>query len=535
VKMPMHSACRSSALHMLLIGIAAISFLAPTIGRTQDLTVGTRSEMTLDPHFFWSTPNRAYNVQLYGSLVRLNNDLKAVPMLASSWRLVDDQTWEFKLDTRAQFHNGNAVTAEDVVASFDRGINLPNTAGSYKGALGGIKGYKAVDSQTVQFTTAEADPALLFKLAQIAVIPADIAKSATQEDFITGHAAIGAGPYKFVQFQAGNRLIWERNDRYFGERPRWARVTWRVITDDAARVAALIGGDVDLIDLVPPTFVPRLKSDARTVVHMASSDRTMYLIPDTERDKSPFVRDVDGQPLDRNPLKDVRVRRAMSLAIDRDTLVQKVMDGAGIPANQTVAPGVLGYASDLSAPRFDLDEAKRLLAEAGYPKGFGLTIHCTNDRYINDGRLCQAIGQMLSRLGLKMEVQALPRAVMFPRITNHDGERTSLMLLAFGSATTGDAGGILNNTIHTHDKSRGFGAWNVGHYSNPQIDALIDKAATTLDSDERGKIQAEAVAGAMRDLATIPLFHSSVVNATKKGLTYQTYADESTIADAARP
>jgi peptide/nickel transport system substrate-binding protein len=239
--------------------------------------------------------------------------------------------------------------------------------------------------------------------------------------------------------------------------------------------------------------------------------------------------------MDRNPLQDVRVRRAMSLAIDRDALVQRIMDGTGVPANQTVAPGVLGYAETLPAPRSDPAEARRLLAEAGYPQGFALTIHCTNDRYVNDARLCQAIGTMLTRIGLRMEVQAQPRTVIFPRIIDHAGERTSLTLLAFGSGTTGDAGGILNNTIHSFDRERGYGQWNVGHYANPEIDAMIERAATTLDPEARARLQAQAVQAAMEDVAVVPLFHSSVINASRRGLAYRVYADESTIADAASP
>jgi len=514
-----------------LVATCAGACFSPSIA--QELTIGTRSEMTLDPHHFWSTPNRAYNVQLYGTLVRLDERLQAQPMLAESWKLVDDTTWEFKIDAHARFHNSQPVTADDVVASFERARDLPNAAASYRGAIDGIKELGAVNPQTVRFLTKRPDPALLHQVAQVAIIPREIARTALQSDFISGKAAIGAGPYKFVEFQAGNRLVLTRNEDFAGEKGRWARVTFRTITDDAARVAALIGGDVDLIDLVPPSFIARLKSEQRTVVHMGTSDRTMYLIPDVGRDQSPFIRDVGGQPLSKNPLKDLRVRRAISLAIDRETLVQKVMEGAGQPANQTVAPGVLGYAEALPALRLDLAEAKRLLAEAGYPEGFQLTIHCTNDRYINDSRICQSIGQMLSRLGIKMDVQALPRAVLFPRITNHEGERISLALLAFGSGTTGDAGGILNNTIHTWDRQRGFGAWNVGHYSNPELDAAIESAAATLDASERGKRQAKAVAVAMEDLAVIPLFHSNVVVTSKKGLHYRIYADESTIADAA--
>jgi peptide/nickel transport system substrate-binding protein len=513
--------------------VAGAALGSGTTGWAQTLTIGTRSEMTLDPHFLWSTPNRAYNVQLYGSLVRLDDRLRPLPMLATGWKLVNETTWEFKLNSNARFHNGKPVEADDVVASFERAQTLPNAAASYRGALSEIVSVQRIDAHTVRFVTAKPDPALLHRVAQIAIIPREIARTASQADFIAGRSAVGAGPYRFVSFQAGDRLVLARNDQYFGERPQWEKVVFRTITDDAARVAALLGRDVDLIDLVPPRDISRLTSDPGIIVHTGTSDRTMYIVPDTGRSRSPFVRDADGRPLERNPMQDVRVRRAMSLAIDRRVLVDRVMDGAGEPANQTVAVGVLGYAKDLPASKFDLEQAKRLLADAGYPKGFGLTIHCSNDRYINDARLCQALGQMLSRLGLQMEVQTLPRAVLFPRITRQDGEGTSLMLLAFGSGTTGDAGGILNNTIHSFDRGKGLGAWNVGHYSNPQIDQLIEGAGTMLDATRRGSAQANAIALAMQDVAVIPLFHSQVIFASRKGIRYRIYADESTLADAA--
>ena len=520
----------------VVAAICLSTFAAGAVpAEAQELTIGTRSEMTLDPHFLWSTPNRAYNVQLYGALMRLDETMRAQPMLAETHKLVDDSTWEFRLNPKARFHNGETVTADDVVASFDRALNLPKAAASYKGALRGIKSFKVVDAQTVRFMTDGPNPALPHQLAQIAIVPASIAKTASQGDFISGKAAIGAGPYRFVAFKPGDRLVLERNEDYFGEKARWAKVTFRAISDDAARVAALLGGDVDLIDYVPPLDVARLRKEEKLTVHKGPADRTMYLIPDTGRDRSPFVRGPDGKALDRNPMKDLRVRKAMSLAIDRDALVQRVMDGAGTPANQNVAPAVRGHTDGLPPARFDLEKAKALLAEAGYPKGFGLTVHCTNDRYVNDARICQAVGQMLARLGLKMTVETLPKAVMFPRIRDHKGERTSLALLSFGSGTSGDAGGVLTHTIHSYNPQKGFGTWNPGHYSNPDIDKLIEEATTTLDAEKRGKIQSQAVRKAMEDLAVIPLFYNNVIVASRKDLSYRIYADQSTVADAAIP
>jgi len=519
------------------IGRAAVIGSVLFVGQAAaaDLTIGTRSEMTMDPHFFWSTPNRAYNVQIYGSLVRLDGSMRTQPMIASDWSLVDDTTWDFKIDPAATFHNGAKVTAQDVEASFDRAMTLENAAASYKGALRGVESVQAVDDETVRIKTAKANPALLHQVAQVSIIPADIAASADQSDFIAGDAAIGAGPYAVVEFRAGDRLVVERNDAYFGPKAKWDRVTFRVISDDAARVAALLGGDVDLIDFVPPVDLARLRQEEDIKVHRDTSDRTMFLIPDVGRDVSPFVTDKAGNALDKNPLQDVRVRKAIAMAIDRDALVSRIMDGAGTPANQNVAPQVLGHAHGLPDIEYDLDAAKALLSDAGYPDGFGLTIHCTNDRYVNDGRICQALGQMLARLGLSMKVEALPKAVMFPRIRDAEGERTSLMLLSFGSGTSGDAGGTLTHTIHSYDKDRGFGTWNVGRYSNEEIDAIIETAGTTLDTGTRARLQSEAVAMAIADMAVIPLFYNNVIVASRADLDYEIHADQSTIADAVTP
>ena len=500
-----------------------------------ELTIGTRSEMTMDPHFFWSTPNRAYNVQIYGSLVRLDNSMRTRPMIAKEWSLVDGTTWDFEIDPTARFHNGAKVTAKDVEVSFDRALNLENAAASYKGALRGVESVRAIDGDTIRVKTKEPNPALLHQVAQVSIIPADIAASANQMDFIAGKAVVGAGPYKFVEFKAGDRLVIERNEDYFGPKAKWDRVTFRVISDDAARVAALLGGDVDVIDFVPPVDLARLKQEKDIKVHRGTSDRTMFLIPDVGRDVSPFVTDKEGNALDKNPLQDVRVRKAIAMAIDRDALVARIMDGAGTPANQNVAPRVLGHAPGLPEIKYDLEAARTLLADAGYPDGFGLTIHCTNDRYVNDGRICQALGQMLARLGLDMKVEALPKAVMFPRIRDAEGERTSLMLLSFGSGTSGDAGGTLTHTIHTYDKDRGFGTWNVGRYSNNGVDKIIEEAVTTLDADARASLQSKAISMAMADMAVIPLFYNNVIVASRADLEYTIYADQSTVADAATP
>lgn len=515
-----------------IAAVAIMLMLGAGATQAQNLMIGARAEVTMDPHHLWLVSNISYYVQLFGMLTQLDASAQAQPMLADSWRLLDERTWEFKLNPKAKFHNGQPVTSADVVASFLRARDLPNAAASFKGAFQGIAEFRAVDAHTLHLITDRPNGSVPQQVSQVAVMPQDIAKTATQADFISGRAAIGAGPYRFVRYQAGDRLVLARNDDYFGARPRWAQVTFRFIADDAARVAALLGGDVDLIDFVQPADIRRLQSDPRTAVHMRDSDRVMYLIPDTGREKSPFLRGNDGQPLDRNPMRDVRVRQAFSLAIDRAALADRIMDGAASPANQTVPPGFGGYAEKMAQPRFDLDEAKRLMAAAGYADGFRMTIHCPNDRYVNDARMCQAVAPMLARLGVRMEVVTEPRSVFFPRVTNHEGERASFMLLAWGSAWTGDASGALAQTLHSLDKQKGLGTWNLGHYANPEVDSLIERSSTLTDRGERSRVQGEAMALAMQDVAVIPLMTLKAAYASKRSITYKPSADENTLAES---
>lgn len=516
-----------------LIAVAAIA-LACASAWAQHLTIGARAEVTMDPHHQWLASNISYYRQIYGSLTVLSPDAQAQPMLAD-FRMLNDTNWEFKLKPGAKFHNGKPVTAQDVVASLNRAKSLPNAAASYAGALQTVSEIKALDVQTVILTTERPNGNIPQQLTQIAIIPKDVADTATRDDFSSGKAAIGAGPYKVVRYRPGDRLELSRFEEVVGPKPHWATVTYRFIADDAARLAALIGGDVDLIDYVPPADLARIQSDKRLAVHSRASDRVMYLIPDASREKSPFVTDLEGKPLDKNPLKDLRVRKAISLAIDRDALVRSVMDGAAQAASQSLPSGFVGYSTDLAVPKFDLNQAKRLLADAGYPKGFGLTIHCTNDRYVNDARICQAVGQMLSRLGLKMNVVTQPKSVFFTQMTNHAGDRGSLLLLAWGSAWTGDASGLLSQTLHAYDKSKGLGTWNLGHYSNEQVDSLVQLSNVTVDRERKGRYQSMAIRTAMEDVAHIPLLALRVVNASKREIAFTPFADEAMPATAARP
>ncbi len=496
-----------------------------------DAIIGARTELAMDPHAQWLDTNTSYYNHLYGSLARIDEKSAIVADLAESWSVVSDTEWRFTLRKGVKFHDGSDFDAADVVASFQRARTLPTATSPFTGAIATVKNVTAIDSMTISIATTRPDPVLLHAIANIQIIPSELA-AATTDSFNTGKSVVGTGPYRFVSYSAGDRLVLERNPGYWGSPAKWDRVTFRFIPDDAARVAALLGRDVDLIDFVPPRLVQRIQSSDHASIVTGASDRPVFLILDVERDRSPYIKDVSGAQSVKNPFKDRRVREALTLAVDRDVLTRVIMVGAATASSQPTAPGFGGYNDALKVSPYDPARAKLLLAEAGYPNGFGLTIHCTNDRYVHDDKICQGIGQMFSRIGLKMTVEALPRSVFFPKATNHTSdERYSLMLLGWGNSSTGDAG-LIPNMLHTLDRSRGYGTWNLGHYSNPEVDRTIETAVSTMDLKRRYDGLAAAMKLAMEDFALIPLHTQSVVMGVRKGLTYTTWANERTIADS---
>lgn len=512
-------------------GAILLLFMTSVVSAAE-LKIGTSHDITMDPHFMWTDSNVSYYLQIYGGLTNQNSQLQVEPGLAASWEPVSDTEWRFHLRKGVHFHDGSPLTAQDVVASYER-MTTVKAAAPFTGAIAGFVGIKAIDDYTVDITTSRPNPVLPQRTALIQILPSKIAESATSEDFTTGRAVVGSGPYKFVSYKPGDSLVLERNPDYWGEPAKWDKVTFRFMTDAGARVAALLGHDVDMIDSVPPAMVARLKSDSQINVVTGPSSRTIYLTLDTGRDQTPYVKDLNGQPAAKNPYKDKRVREALSLAIDRQAIKERVLDGFGFPTGEIVPAGFGGYSASIQTPKYDVARAKQLLADAGYASGFGLTIHCPNDRYVEDARICQVLGQMFSHIGLKVDVQTMPNAVLNTTALDPNGPRVSLAMVGW-SDSSGEAL-VLANCIHTPDKTKLLGGWNWGHYSNPKIDTLIEEAGTTLDTAKRHALLADAMAAAMDDVAVIPLHYQSVIVATRKGLTYKTWPPEYTFADSAIP
>jgi len=496
----------------------------------QELKVGLAAEPSaMDPHFHNLTPNNSLLSHIFERLIEMDEKQRLIPGLAESWKIVDGTIWEFKLRAGVKWHDGSPFTADDVVFTINRAGNVPNSPSSFGSAVKGKTATK-VDDLTVRISTPTVYPTMGNDLATIMVVSKKYGEGATTEDYNTGKAAIGTGPYKLVKFTPGDRIEVARNDAYWGKKPKWEKVTFRPIKVGPARVAALLAGDVDLIEDVPTSDIERLKKEPKLEISQGVSNRLVYFFVDHQRDTTPFAKGKDGADI-KNPFKDRRVRLAMSKAINRDAIVQRVMEGVAIPASQFLPEGYFGVSDKLKPERFDLDGAKKLLAEAGLPNGFKLTLHSPNGRYTNDTKIAEAVAQMLTRAGIETNLELLPPAVFFQRASAggpNGGPEFSFILVGW-SAGTGEASGSLKPLVQTFNREKGTGATNRGRYSNPEVDKLIDEALQTVDDPKRAALLAQATDIAIGDLAVIPLHYQVNTWAAKKGLKYTARSDEYTL------
>ncbi|MBR0670606.1 ABC transporter substrate-binding protein [Neoroseomonas soli] len=518
---------RRSSLALLLA--AAVS--TPALGQT--LTMGAGAPSTsLDPHFFNAAPNSSVAAHIFSRLVERDARVRTFPGLAESWRAISPTVWEFKLRAGVKWHDGRDFTADDVVFTFGRAPNVPNSPGGFGGFLRMVERVEVVDPLTLRIHTRAPHPLLPVDLSYIFIVSRHAGEGATTDDYNSGRAAIGTGPYRLRSHAPGERVEFERNDAYWGQREPWSRAVWRVIANDSARTAALLAGDIDLIDQVPSSDIERLRRESRVALHQIQGLRMIYIQADFSRDGNlPMVADNAGQPIAANPFKDVRVRRALSTAINRQALADRVMEGTAAPSGQWLPPGVYSFNPAVPVPAFDPDGARRLLAEAGYPQGFRLTLVTPNDRYPNDARTAQAVAQMWTRIGIRTEVQALPWSSFSARAARQE---FPIRLAGWGSST-GEASYAAINIMGTYNREQRRGASNAGRYSNPQLDALVDRATTILDDEERERVLHDVVKLAMDDEALIPIFHLINTWATRRGITYEARMDEGTRAMAARP
>jgi peptide/nickel transport system substrate-binding protein len=512
----------------IVTGFAASSLLSPL--SASELKVGLAAPpSSIDPHFHNLSPNNSLLSHFYDRLVHQDTDQALIPGLAESWKAVNDTTWEFKLRKGVKFHDGSPFTANDVLCTFKRAPSVPNSPSSFGLYLKG-KTAEKVDDHTVLVKTATPQPLVPNDLSTIAIVSKSAGCEAKTEDYNAGKAAVGTGPFKFVEYVPGDRIVMAANEGYWGGRPAWSKVTFRPITSAPARVAAILAGDVDVIEDVPTADIAKLSKDARVSIAQTVSNRVIYFHLDHFRETSPFITAKDGSAI-KNPLRDLRVRLAISKAINRDAIVERVMEGAAIPAGQLLADKFFGVSKSLKTEKYDVEGAKKLMKDAGYEGGFKMKIHGPNGRYVNDAKIAEVVAQMLTRIGIDTSLETLPPAVFFRRASSGGPDNMpefSFILVGWGSGT-GENSSPLRSLLYTVDPSRGTGAANRGRYSNPDVDKLVDAALVSVDDEKRADLLAKATDVAIGDLGIIPSHYQLNVWATRKGLKIAPRTDEYTL------
>jgi peptide/nickel transport system substrate-binding protein len=513
----------------------AVAALISSAGAAE-LKVGLAAPPSaMDPHFHNLTPNNSLLSHIYDRLVHQDPSQALTPGLAESWKAINDTTWQFNLRKGVTFHDGSPFTADDVLCTFSRAPNVPNSPSSFGLYLKG-KTAEKVDDHTVLVRTKEPHPLVPNDLSTIYIVSKSAGCEGKTEDFNSGKASVGTGPFKFAEYVPGDRIVMTANDRYWGGKPAWSKVTFKPIQAGPARVAAVLAGDVDVIEDVPTADMGNLAKDGRVGISQTVSNRVIYFHLDHFRETSPHITAKDGGAI-KNPLRDARVRLAISKAINREAIVERVMEGAAIPAGQLLPEKFFGVSKNLKPERHDVDRAKKLMKDAGFEGGFKMRIHGPNGRYVNDAKIVEVVAQMLTRIGIDASVETMPPAVFFRRASSGGPDNTpefSFILVGWGSGT-GEASSPLRSLLYTFDTSRGTGAANRGRYSNAEVDKLVDAALVSVDDERRADLLAKATEAAIGDLGIIPVQYQLNVWATRKGLKIVPRTDEYTMVTGVSP
>ncbi len=515
----------------LLVATAAAALAAFTVSaQSAELKIGyAQAPTSIDPHFHNSGNNSAFARHVFDPLIINENGLQ--PGLATSWSALSDTEWEIKLREGVSFHDGSPFTAADVIFTIERLPNVPDSPSSFAASVQSIEDIEAVDDYTLRLTTAAPSPVLPHNLSEFVIVSDEVGASAATADYTTGAAMVGTGPYRFVSSRASELYSLARNDDYWGEAQPWETVEIRVIESAPARVAALLSGDVDLIERAPAKDVVRLSEDPGTVTFSGPTNRVVFVSLDVQREnvQANYARDNDGNPLTQNPMMDQRVRQALSMAIPRDALIERALGGDGVLTSNLVPPGFFGYDDSLQVQAYDPDGAKALLAEAGYPDGFQITFHASTDRIAYAPEVVQVLAQVWSRIGVTTELETMPHSVYIPKTNDFE---YAYMLHSWG--TSSDAGYTLNGIAVTRDKPNGKGPSNRGRYSSSHVDALVAEAQTTLDPVKREALLHEAMGIVISDHGIIPLYAQKSTWGARANVVYEPLVSQFTLASRAK-
>jgi peptide/nickel transport system substrate-binding protein len=463
---------------------------------------------SMDPHSLNESLQLSFTGSVYEPLVGRDKKMGLIPLLAVKWTQKSPTLWRFDLRHNVKFHDGTPFTADDVLFTFKRAAG---DGSDMKGYVASFKDARKIDDHTIEIETTAPNPILPDLLTSLYVMskkwceenkaekPVDRRKGIEN---VASFKANGTGPFRLKERQPSTRTVLVRNFNYWDKvESNLDEVVFTPIGNDATRVAALVSGEIDVMEPVPLQDVDRVKGDGQHSVLQGPELRTIFLGMDQKRDELQFS-NIKGK----NPFKDKRVRQAFYQAIDVEAIHSRVMRGASTVTAEMVGPGVRGFQPDMNKRLpYDPEGAKKLLAEAGYPSGFEVAMNCPNDRYVNDAAICQAVAASLARIGVKINLQTETKVTYFPKILRRD---TSFYLLGW-TPTTSDAHDTMTNIMATPN-DKGQGQFNLGSYSNPKFDELTQKVQAETDDKKRNEMIREAFKIHFDDVGHIPLHQQAL-------------------------
>ena len=500
--------------------LTAVLFATSTVlAQAQPVTLkwGAQNDiLTLDPHSQNHATTNAILMNSYEGLTRYNAKFEVEPALATKWTIVSPTQVRFELRKGVKFTDGSNFTADDVIFSFGR-ISQPN--GTMQIYVSGIKDIKKVDDHTIDMNLSAPNPTLLRSLIDFRMMSkgwaeknktTDVQNYKAKEENFASRNVNGTGAYQITSWSPDQKITMTINKNWWDKHQgNVTDVVYTPIKSDPTRVAALLSGELDLLTDLPTQDVNRLRGDSKLKLLEGNEVRTIYLAMDMASTELKYS-DVKGK----NPFKDKRVRQAFYQAIDIEGIKRTVMRGAATPAAMLLPPQVNGYVADLGKRLpFDVEASKKLMAEAGYPSGFEIKMNCPNDRYVNDGEICQAVAANLARIGVKINLEAETKGTYFPKILTRN---TSFYMLGW-TASTVDVHNVLYPIMSSPGEG-GRGQFNLGAYSNAKVDELTQKIGSETDPKKRNEMIAEALKIHQDDIGHLPLHQQALNWGAKKNV-----------------
>jgi len=472
---------------------------------------------TLDPIMRSETTTYSWQRHIFDLLTMPNRKGGVDPRIVTSWKNIDPQTWRLTLRSDVKFHDGSKMTADDVGKSIMDAKQNPKS--QVKNFVVNVTGYKVVDPRTIDVSFSAPDPIFPRHLDSIPLMPEALIAKEGREAF--DKHPIGSGPYEFQSWLSEDHLDIKVWDGFWGKKPDFKYVRLESIPNDATRLAALLSGQIQVAEKIGPSDFNRVENSGKTHLVMVPGFRTIFLALDAWRPTGTAGM-AKGE---KNPFMDPRVRKAVLQAINVDLIRKKIFNGAVTAATQFIPPHIEGHDDSLKRFPYDVKAAKKLLADAGYPNGFTVRLDATNDRYFEDALVAQALGGLLKKVGIKVQVNAIPKAVFFPKVNKGD---FTIYMAGWGNI---DGISTYQALFHCRDLKKGYGHVNREHFCNAKTDATMDKVSETFDDAERVKLEKEVYATVDRqDIAYVPLYHENVIAGLSNAIKYDSRPDELILA-----